>query len=132
MENTIRDLIKEINLYIYKQIINGNFKLLYEENKRDGFECKIEIEGLIFNMNIFNIGGIYLHEESNYIFNMNNLSGEKSFDRKSISKILKTRNIKVKIEDLELEKFRLTKEIKKIEGKIKSIDNQTKSLRRNE
>jgi hypothetical protein len=132
MENTIKNQIKEINLYTYKQIIDGNFKLLYEENKRDGFECKIEIEGLIFTMNVFNKGGIYLHEESNYIFNMDNLPEKVCFDRKSISEILKTRNIKVKIEDLELEKFRLTKEIKKIEGKIKNIDNQTKSLRRNE
>ena len=78
MENTIRDQIKEINLYIYKQIINGNFKLLYEENKRDGFECKIEIEGLIFTMNVFNSGHIFLHEESNYIFNMDNLPDRKS------------------------------------------------------
>lgn len=124
MENTIRDQIKEINLYIYKQIINGNFKLLYEENKRDGFECKIEIEGLIFNMNIFNIGGIYLHEESNYIFNMNNLSGETSFDRKSISKILRAYNIKDKIKDLENEKYLLNRQIKTIEIKIKNLSKQ--------
>ena len=83
-------------------------------------------------MNIFNSGNVFLHDNSNFMFNMNNLPERISFDRKSISEVLKIHNKKVIIEDLEFEKFKLNKEIKRIEGQIRSIESQIKNLRTNE
>ena len=132
MKKTLMSQIEEINQYIYQQILDGNFELVYKEQSRNGFEYKIKIEGLIFSMTIFNSGHIFLHDNSKFIFNMDNLPEKVSFDRKSISEVLKNHNIKVKIEDLEFEKFKLSKEIKKIEGQIRSIESQIKNLRGNE
>lgn len=132
MKKTLINQIKEINQYIYQQIINGKFEILYKEENRDCIEYKIKIEGLIFSMTIFNSGHIFLHDNSKFIFNMDYLPEKVSFDRKSISEVLKNHNIKVKIEDLEFEKFKLSKEIKKIEGQIRSIESQIKNLRGNE
>lgn len=132
MKKTLMSQIEEINQYIYQQILDGNFELVYKEQSRNGFEYKIKIEGLIFSMNIFNNGNVFLHDNSNFMFNMNNLPERISFDRKSISEVLKIHNKKVIIEDLEFEKFKLNKEIKRIEGQIRSIESQIKNLRINE
>ena len=114
MKKTLMSQIEEINQYIYQQILDGNFELVYKEQSRNGFEYKIKIEGLIFSMNTFNSGNVFLHDNSNFMFNMNKLPERISFDRKSISEVLKIHNKKVIIEDLEFEKFKLNKEIKRI------------------